>query len=415
MKFLLLIFKNVSRNKLRTVITCLALMVLVLVVTLIWTVTSFVDNLTRDKGGNLKVVVTDRYDMQGQLPLSYVGPLAHGAADKPGDKVSVDSMAWQFYVGTLDARKKTRENLVELIATDARHIPTKVGKHVARKGMIDTLDPVDKVLVDKLGETSNGCLLGWKRLKTLNKKVGERFKMSGSHPAGLDLEFEIVGMLPPGRWDENGIMNARYLNAAIDKLSRDFPARKRVLDRRIDIFWIEASQREDVPQLIQQINSSPLFREPPVKCETYASLAATYVEAYGGFIWFMRWVLAPGSIFSMVLLIANAISLNVGERVRELATLKVIGYRPSHLVVLVLGEALFLGTGSGAIAGGLIYWLVNSVFGGVVVAGSEPYPVPWQAFLWVAGVGWATALAGSILPARTACSVRVSQVFARVA
>jgi len=209
MKFLLLIVKNLSRNRVRTAITCLAVMVLVLVVTMIWTVVSFVDNLTREKGGNLKVVVTDRYDMQGQLPLSYVGPLRRGAADKPEDKVPVNSMAWQFYLGTLDVQKRTRENLVELIATDAVHIPTKVGKQVTHKGMIDTLDPVDKDLVDKLAETTNACLLGRKRLRTLNKKVGEHFKVSGSHPAGLDLQFQIVGVLPSGRWDENGIMNAR--------------------------------------------------------------------------------------------------------------------------------------------------------------------------------------------------------------
>jgi hypothetical protein len=31
--------------------------------------------------------------------------------------------------------------------------------------MIDDLDPLDKELVDRLAETTNGCLLGRKRLK----------------------------------------------------------------------------------------------------------------------------------------------------------------------------------------------------------------------------------------------------------
>jgi hypothetical protein len=228
MKFFLLILKNLRRNKLRTVITCLAVMVLVLVVTMIWTVLYFLDNLTKEKGGNLKAIVTDRYDMQGQLPLSYAGPLSQGAARKPGDKVPVDSMSWQVYLGTLDLEKRTRENLVVLIAMDARQLPTKVGKLVTHKGMIDDLNPVDKKLVDRLAETANGCLLGRKRLKTLNKRVGERFKVSGSQPAGVNLEFEIVGVLPLGRWDENGFMNARYLNAAIDTFCRDHPASKPV-------------------------------------------------------------------------------------------------------------------------------------------------------------------------------------------
>jgi putative ABC transport system permease protein len=125
-------------------------------------------------------------------------------------------------------------------------------------------------------------------------------------------------------------------------------------------------------------------------------------------------VLVPGSLFCMVLLIANAISLNVRERTKEMAILKVIGFRPVHLLVLVLGEALLLGMGSGLVAGGLVYWIANALFSGISLAGSEPFPVPWQAVLWGGSVGGATALIGSVLPAWTARSVRPSQVFARV-
>jgi putative ABC transport system permease protein len=281
--------------------------------------------------------------------------------------------------------------------------------------MVEDLDPIDKEVVDKLAHTTNGCLLGRKRLKTLNKKVGEHFKVTGSQPAGIDLDFEIIGVLPKGRWDENGFMNAHYLNQAIDTYGREHPASKPVLDRRrIDMFWIEVAKREDFPQVVTQINTSPEFRAPPVKCETFASLVANFLDSYSGFIWFLEWVLVPGSMFSMVLLIANAISLNVRERVKELAILKVIGFRPRHLMLLVLGEAVLLGAVSGLVAGGLIYWLVNTFAGGVSVGGSEPFPVPWQAFLWGGSVGGATALFGSVVPAWTACSVRASQVFARM-
>jgi hypothetical protein len=80
MKIFLFILKNLGRNKLRTVITCLAVMVLVLVVTMIWTVVYFLDNFAKEKAGNLKAVVTDRYDVQGLLPLAYVGPLSEKGA-----------------------------------------------------------------------------------------------------------------------------------------------------------------------------------------------------------------------------------------------------------------------------------------------------------------------------------------------
>src|SRR5712692_10040626 len=78
MKFFLLILKNLRRNKLRTFLTCLAVMVLVFVVTMIWTVVYFIDNFTKEKSGNLKAIATVRYDMAGRMPLSYAGPLSAG-------------------------------------------------------------------------------------------------------------------------------------------------------------------------------------------------------------------------------------------------------------------------------------------------------------------------------------------------
>jgi hypothetical protein len=74
---------------------------------------------------------------------------------------------------------------------------------------------------------------------------------------------------------------------------------------------------------------------------------------------------------------------------------------------------LVLGASSGLVAGGLIYWIANTFFGGIRMAGSEPFPVPLQAVLWGSSVGGVVALVGSFVPAWTAASVRVSQVFAR--
>src|SRR5712692_9901494 len=103
MKFFLLILKNLRRNKLRTFLTCLATMVLVFVVTMIWTMVYFIESYTKEKSGNLKAIVTARFDMTGRMPLSYSDPLSQGAYSKPGDKTPKDSAAWQFYIGTIDA------------------------------------------------------------------------------------------------------------------------------------------------------------------------------------------------------------------------------------------------------------------------------------------------------------------------
>jgi putative ABC transport system permease protein len=239
--------------------------------------------------------------------------------------------------------------------------------------------------------------------------------MTGLEYTGIDLEFEIVGVLPDGRWDENGFMNERYLNKAVDAYKGPGGAKHPLDQRRLNMFWVEVGQKEDFAPIVEQINTAADFSERPVKCETFASLIANFLDSYSGFIWFIQWVLVPGSMFSMVLLIANAISLNVRERIKEMAVLKVLGFQPWQLLTLVLGEALLLGSASGLLAGTLIYVIANSWYGGIVLPGSEPFPVPLMSILWGTSVGGATALVGSVLPAWTARSVNVSQVFARVA
>ena len=57
----------------------------------------------------------------------------------------------------------------------------------------------------------------------------------------------------------------------------------------------------------------------------------------------MRWLLVPAILVTMALVIANAISISVRERRTEMAVLKVLGFHPTQILLLVLGEALLIG------------------------------------------------------------------------
>ena len=90
--------------------------------------------------------------------------------------------------------------------------------------------------------------------------------------------------------------------------------------------------------------------------------------------------------------------------------MKVLGFRPWQILLLVLSEALVIGALSGLISAGGAYYIVNEWAGGI------PFPIaffpafniskwaPW----WGLGIGTGAALAGSLLPAIQACRVRVA-------
>ena len=122
-------------------------------------------------------------------------------------------MTWQFYGGTVAQGSSTRENTVFVIAMEPRKIRT----------MMDELEdippeqagPMDAA-VARLIANRRGIIVGKDRLTALNKRVGERFTVYSQMYRGIDLEFEIVGVFPPGRYDAFAAMNADYLNEAID-------------------------------------------------------------------------------------------------------------------------------------------------------------------------------------------------------
>jgi putative ABC transport system permease protein len=154
-----------------------------------------------------------------------------------------------------------------------------------------------------------------------------------------------------------------------------------------------------------------------VKCETASSGIASFLDAYRDLLWGMRWFLVPAVLCTMALVIANAISISVRERRTEMAVLKVLGFRPSQIMIMVLAEALVVGAGSGLVSAAATFGLINLWAGGLKfpVAFFPAFLIPIDALWWGPAVGAGTALVGSIVPAWSAMRVRVSEVFSRVA
>jgi putative ABC transport system permease protein len=154
-----------------------------------------------------------------------------------------------------------------------------------------------------------------------------------------------------------------------------------------------------------------------VKCETASSGIAAWLQPYQGLISGMKYALVPAILAVMALVIACAISIGVRERQTEMAVLKVLGFGPNHILLLILGEALLLGVVSGLLSSFMTYALFNWGFGGVNfhVAFFPTFPVPGDALRWGPSVGFMTAFVGSIIPAWSARSVKASEVFSKVA
>ncbi|MBI3838247.1 MAG: ABC transporter permease [Planctomycetia bacterium] len=414
-KYILLIGKNLRRNLLRTTLTALGTMVLVLVVTLVWSVLYLLDGVMAEKGANLKAIVTERWQVPSQMPFAYARTLGEGAARNAGDVRPQDSMTWQFFGGSLEPNKRTREDLVFAFGMEPKKLAT----------MMDDLDNLPagqsqqlQANIRLMEEKRQAILIGRQRLAEVNKRVGERIKLYGVNFREIDLEFDIIGSLPPGRYDQFAVMNRDYLNEALDNYPRTHAGKKHPMaDKSLNLVWVRVPDREQFSRVADQIARSPLYSDPAVKCETASSGIAAFLDAYRDLIWGLRWLLSPAILVTLSLVISNAISISVRERRLEMAVLKVLGFRPGQLLILVLGEALLIGISAGLLSAGATYFVVNKWLGGVALPiGFFPvFFIPVNALWWGVGIGTVTSLSGSIMPALSAGTVKVSDVFSKVA
>ena len=80
-RFLLMSVKNLRRNLLRTSLTYLAVFMLVAIVTMVWSVLYYLDDLMTERAKDIKVVVQEKWQAGSRMPFTYAGRLAEGGAD----------------------------------------------------------------------------------------------------------------------------------------------------------------------------------------------------------------------------------------------------------------------------------------------------------------------------------------------
>jgi putative ABC transport system permease protein len=267
--------------------------------------------------------------------------------------------------------------------------------------MMDDMQGLDPQLVHKLKDNPRACLLGTTRLKGLNRVVGERFRLHSYDFKGLDLEFEIVGEMPRGRYNDSGIMNEAYFYQALDDFYRKNGKRHPLQENPVNYVWLRVRDRDTFERVAKTIRTSGVFADRSVKCQTAAAAFGSWLEPYRDLIWGTQVFLVPAMFGCMALVLANAIAIGVRERRQEIAVLKVVGFRPRQVLQLVLGEALLVGGASGFLAAAFAYVFFNLVYGGVPfeIAIFPVFRIPVAALLWGPAMGFATSFLGSCLPA----------------
>jgi putative ABC transport system permease protein len=224
------------------------------------------------------------------------------------------------------------------------------------------------------------------------------------------MDLEIVGIVPDdSRWTEGAFIDHDYLNRVMDE-------GKCELYGKVNLAWLMVDDQKAANEVIGVIEQDQAVGRE-LKCEVASSAVGRFLESMKDILNGVKFLLIPAIVIVMTVIVANAISITVRERISEIAVLKVLGFNRRQVLTLVLGEGVLLGAFCGLLSGALTIVLVNYVVGGMKIPiGFFPvFFVPWHALWWGACLGGAAAFLGGIVPAWGGVSVKVSEIFSKVA
>jgi putative ABC transport system permease protein len=189
-------------------------------------------------------------------------------------------------------------------------------------------------------EDRNGAIIGDVLAEQLGVKQGERFSLEGSIYPGT-WEFTVSAIYGTKRRSidrSTMFFHWSYLNESLPAEGRD------------QIGWI--ASRIDDPALgaAAAVAIDRVFDSKDVQTVTMSERAMQL--SYLGMMSTMLKAIDLASkivLLIVTLIMGNTIAMGVRERTREYAVLRALGFRPRHVRMFIIGEAVALG----AVAGGL--------------------------------------------------------------
>jgi putative ABC transport system permease protein len=380
LRVFILFLKNLGRNKVRTALTALAVVVLVAVYTLASTVTDIVNQVVSAHSSQTRLIVREKYIMPSQFPIRYVPKIAAIEGVE-------DWTVWHFYAGYLD---------------DAGHTAAGIATRMDNlREMHPGMEDLDPALLDAMDREKNGVLMGQSILDQMNWHPGQKFSLTSFTHLGKNLDFKIVGVLPSELWSKNFFFREDYFQEGVG-------------DREsVNLVWLRVADSETGKRVAADAERLFANSRDKLRVETESAGVGRFMGRANTIVHIINFVVSI-LLIDMVVVLSNSISMTVRERRREMAILKILGFQPRFILGMIAGEAIVVGAAGGLLGAGLAYLV--SVLN---MAGQLPiridflvqFPIPPRFILHGLLVGAAVGFIGSAVPAWMAQKVRVVEAF----
>lgn len=388
MKLLVIAIRNLRRNNMRTVLTILGAAVAILAFVMLRTVLS-AWSAAADHSAKDRIATRHKVSFVISMPKNYVDQIRM----VPGVKAAT----YMNWFGGKNPKKPE-----EFFATLAVDAPT------ALEVMDEIVIPPDQK--QRWLEDKKGAVIGDVLAKQLGLKVGDKFTLLGGIYPG-DWEFNIDGIYTATRKSVDRstfLFHWSYLNDSLP------PARQN------EVGWV--TSRIDDPTKGADISAAidRIFDEKDIQTVTMSERAMNL-----SFMGMISSLLSALDIISVIILLimmmilGNTIAMGVRERTREYGVLRALGFSPRQVGFFIIAEAMALGFLSGLVGLALSLPIVELGMGRWLeenMGAWFPYfRIAAPTYVMGLGLAMALALVASLLPARRASRLVVTDALRRIA
>lgn len=386
MKLLTYIWRNVSRNKLRSGLTimsigfCLALM------------TMLYGYLAMQKVSQAEAKKHDRLVVLNKLGFASPLPIAHSnKITKMESVICTTPFAW------FGGNYQDQPALFAQFGVEPETFFEVFGEY-----------EISDEQIEAFKTQKRGCVVDADLAESQEWELGDRIPLAANiYP--VDLDLILVGTFKAPQKTGSLFFNWNYMDDELKAQNAGFSG-------NAGSIYVKCSDAGGVEATCEEIDAKFVNSENATRTRTEAAFQKMFADFLGDVQTYIRYI-SLAVVFALALVAATAMAMSMRERTTEVAVLKAIGFSKQRVLALVLGESTMIAIIGGVlgIAGGLgALHLVSSV---PIAAALFPVPVsslvgPW--LLGLIGVAACIGFVSGVAPAVGAAQLSVVDGLRRV-
>jgi putative ABC transport system permease protein len=312
------IWRNVTRNKVRTALTILSVGFSLALLTVLFGFIVMQGVWRTEAEKYNRLVVMNSMGFAGRVPISYVDEVRQ----IEGVKAAVQ---YSWFGGEY----KDETFPFAQFGTDPQHVFQVWDEF--------TIDPEQ---LKSWQANRQGCVVDRRLAEKRGWKIGEKIPLKGTY-FPYDLDLQLCGVFDTPQPIDSLWFNWEYLNEGLKQVS------SRATEHAGTIF-AKTIGPDVMPGVIKGIDERYASSDNPTRSQTEAAFAQMFTDMLGNIQTYIRNI-GLAVFFALSLVAGNSMAMAMRERTTEIAVLKAVGFSRGRVLGMVLGESCVISLIGGAL------------------------------------------------------------------